>query len=498
MMSKKSNSFLILTPNSKYYISMFSELVSQLLNNYPNHKIIIAPLRGIKYCYDLEKKSILSFARFIKRYANYYSEQLYLGRDVKKLFDSFNQLSSHPNVEFISLASWLSLRRNNSFELNKEFKEFGRDLADYRLDNIKIGDLIIDTYLRFKPSPSLSPKDSFIKEIITRSIKLYSYYKNIFTQNNIITVFGTCTTYIYHGIPLRLAQKYAINSFTFGGSTTFYEKHTKDSFLSHYGDHTKYSNTLSSNILSQNSMLKAKVSLDNRIFGRKDMTTSYMVNLSNSNISLTNIQNERVIFLHDFFDSPHIYRWMLHNDFYHWATDTINTLINSGEKVFIKPHPNELIESIKVVSCLKNIYRNSNLVEWIPAKTSNKMIFDQKPLLTISVYGSVIVESAYCKVKAISAGDHPAYNLPICYNPSSLDDYHHKILNVDKIETPSPDVAINFLAQHFHEKLKDESETLLSFLDIDHVSFNSNQDVVYKNSTKKFIASSINKLLELL
>ena len=70
------------------------------------------------------------------------------------------------------------------------------------------------------------------------------------------------------------------------------------------------------------------------------------------------LKKKVVIFLHCFFDSPHVYRNMLYSDFYEWIGDTLKVAseVSKQGKIdfYVKPHPNgiegndEIVEQLKV------------------------------------------------------------------------------------------------------------------------------------------------------
>ena len=112
---KEGNSFLILAPNDKYCISILSELISQLLAQYPDHKIIISPVRGIRFDYSRKRNPAITFAKLIK----YYASEFILEKNIRSLFYSFNNSINNRNVEVLSFPSWILLRRNKLFNINK-------------------------------------------------------------------------------------------------------------------------------------------------------------------------------------------------------------------------------------------------------------------------------------------------------------------------------------------------------------------------------------------
>jgi hypothetical protein len=66
---------------------------------------------------------------------------------------------------------------------------------------------------------------------------------------------------------------------------------------------------------------------------------------------------EGVLFLHDFFDGPHMNGNMIYPDFYEWATDTMNEIQSNKLKIAIKSHPNSRLESLKINYLLQNKYK---------------------------------------------------------------------------------------------------------------------------------------------
>ena len=91
-------------------------------------------------------------------------------------------------------------------------------IKDFRLKNIYAGDLIVDTYLRFKNTPKINLKDWFFKDVIWRAFAIENLFENLIQEKEKenFYLFGTYSTYINHGIPLRLACKKKIFAITLG------------------------------------------------------------------------------------------------------------------------------------------------------------------------------------------------------------------------------------------------------------------------------------------
>ena len=494
-MNNKKKAFLILYPEDPYFAAIFSQLLLALSKQYPEHLLIVSPVWAINFYNPLTFHPI-TFARFLKRSLFYITNQSLLKFKASRSISSFLGEQFPSNLKIIGVAEYLIY--TILIRLKPcSYRKYLDTRENFTIENIKVGDLIIDTFLRFKPSPSFQATDSFAIKLLKLSFRYISYFDHLFDSYDISNIFASYTTYVYYGIPLRMAQDRGIYVTTFGGRFTFYKHHTPSTFLSHNLDHTSFSNQPSlRNKLSSNAIEAAKISLENRLHGRQDATIAYMTNFSDSHDDTNIFTDCNVIFLHDFYDSPHIYRSMLHSDFFQWLDDTIKTLTSSGEKIFIKPHPNQSVDSKRYIPELIDSYKDNGLVCWISEKVSNAIILKQMPKLVISVYGSVLVEAAYCGVRSISAGDHPAINFNISYNPTSLSDYREKLTKPFLIAPPSPHDSIIFLAQQKSVYSEGIPTSLINYVGCSWEHLNSNSQILYSTAVTDFICSSISSLLK--
>jgi hypothetical protein len=495
MSRKLKNTFIVLAPSDPYFLSILSMLICKLSAAYPDYLVLIVPVWGIKFGNSFSVSNRCKFLSRIRSSLGYYKNQLLLNNQLKYFFCQHG-LTQFPKNTFLVNHTLLRCRIAmwSLYNLKYDLSSFAASLEDYKIGPIKVGDLIVDTFLRFRPSASFCSSDSFVDDLLRLSHSYLSFFDYLFCKYNVKAVFGSYTTYVQHGIPHRLCQYKNVESYTFGGATRFYRQHRPSSFLSHAGDHTKYS--LVNLNMSPSILEQAETSLVNRIYGRKDPTISYMQKFSTVQLVNISVAGKHIIFLHDFFDSPHIYRWMLHHDFYHWITDTLNTLNTAGLEVFIKPHPNQSIESSEIVASLKAQYSSQLNITWLSEEIANAALLQQSPRLVVSVYGSIIPESAYCNVRSISAGDHPAINCNLSYDPSDLVDYHHKLLNPELISVPDKRNAIAFLAQHMPEHSGNTIPSLINYLGSTFSEIDNNPSILDASSTKRFLAESLDALLD--
>ena len=484
---------LILAPEDPYFISIFSELINAISKTTPSVKILVSPIYGIRYGFCHSARSVYDLIRCAKHVLGQNIKQQLLCRRIKNLFEYYGADLENSNVKFLGYSSWLRCSNRNDWNSTIEWPKFKKELANYSFEDIRMGDLLIDSYLRYKPSHKFNIDDKFVESLAKHASKRMNFTKKMIRLYDICYIFSSYSTYTHHGVPLRLGQKLNVKAVTFGGRRNFFEVHKKGSFVSHSGNHTLYSEK---NWISNRLQELAEESFRNRLFGKKDMTISYMSSYSNDNNAIGSISvlGERVIFLHDFYDSPHVYQWMLHQDFNHWITDTLDILVRANKRVFVKPHPNQSNSSASVVSQLKRLYKDEGLVTWLSEKTPNILIFKQKPELVISVHGSVIAESAYCGIKTLSAGDHPGLNFRLSANPSCIQEYHKLLLNPESIPFPTKQAALQFLATHEYQQ-KEEYRALIGKFGLVFEDIDRDKSILRQKHVKDYISTNIYRMM---
>ena len=311
-----------------------------------------------------------------------------------------------------------------------------QDLLNLTINDIKVGDLIYDSYLRYKPAPSVDIDDFYLCIVIWQCIRNIEMTQNYFNEYNPQILLTSYSTYIQHGITVRVAIKFDTKVYSFGNNQNITKLLTKDDFY-----HTAKFSTYNSdfNNFSEEEKTKyyqeSKIALDNRLNGNQDIATSYMKESAykiNNDIEIPNIKDHVIIFLHDFFDSPHVYGDMVFTDFLEWVEYTINILEKENIPYSLKPHPNEISDSAKVTKELKIKYPKAN---FISTKITNKQLVDARISIGISVYGTVAHELVYMGVPVILCASNPHSSYDFCYEARTKDEYksyikNHKNLNV--------------------------------------------------------------------
>lgn len=342
-------------------------------------------------------------------------EFIYLSFGSKILFSNSEKYN---NQEFI--ASKLKEITDDLFKNNIE------SLLHLKFDGILVGDLLYDTYLRFFNKPTIEKIDKELIHIIEVALNVFYNFKALLNENNIKVLLNTYSSYIHHGIPARLCLHYNIPVYTIGSYSYIIQKLEKN-YPYHQINHTLFSPDKK---LRDDQLELAKQKFLPRFEGNIDEATSYMRSSAFSdkpmNHQLKKLFAEKsrniVIYVHDFYDSPHINRMLQFPDLFQFLKQTLNVLVNLEDtNVFIKTHPNGITGCKEITIELVNSFNNSHF-HIIDESVSNLHIIELKPDLIATARGTVCLEMAYFEIPTIALFDNLFVNFNFthtCYDKES-------------------------------------------------------------------------------
>jgi hypothetical protein len=414
---KIGKKILIEGAEDKFYLAIFGLIIRRLSGHIKFDCEIYVP-RNFSVG---ESKGPLNF--LIYRLAVNFLKTKYV-RLYKKICQ--NGVGFECNCSFSSFKNILSLWP--AYRTWKKLKD-KKDVLEITIDGVVIGDLIYDTYLRFKPAATIDVKNIYLLFLIWHAYSLFNSSKSYFSKNNIGLYLTSYSTYINNGIPVRVALMYDVNIFSFGNYQNFYKNISKQDWY-----HTRNSSSYHNKFLlkSNQSDLKklAEIKLKMRTSGAIDESISYMKlsPYADTQTPIPNVRDATVVFLHDFFDSPHIYPWMLFTDFWEWIIYTIEVLEVNNIPYFIKAHPNSIADNIPIIRNLKKIAGEARFID---QSISNAELVNSGIKCAVTCYGSVASEMAFLGVPTIACGYSPHLNFSFCKTPSSIAEYE-KLLLSDK------------------------------------------------------------------
>jgi hypothetical protein len=299
-------------------------------------------------------------------------------------------------------------------------------LLELTLSGIKVGDLIYDTYLRFKPAATMDLKSAYLWVVIWQTLRDLRAARAYMLDVKPSMFITTYSTYVQHGVAARVALAAGVKVCTFGNHLEFYKQLSATDWT-HTRNPDNYRSDFARLESPSQKLAQADRALAARLSGTIDLATAYMRRSAYQDSAALpeGISGSLVLFLHDFFDSPHCYRWMIFPDFWDWATFTLDLAKKAGIKVFVKPHPNEISSSRAVVQQLKSEFPEAM---WLSTSTSNVQLAEAGMACAVTLYGTVSHELAYLGVPSIAAGHNPHISYSFCHTARNRDEYSRLIL----------------------------------------------------------------------
>ena len=376
----------------------------------------------------------------------------------KRLFSTIN--NNFVSLNNFNIFTEIRLMRIEKKKLSKVKSK--KDIHNLKFKGIKIGDLLYDTYLRYKNVPTININDSFLIEIYAKILFSYPLLKQLKNSYKIEYFFTNQLSYIHHGLPSRFFVNNKIKVKYFGGKAAYLSDHKLKNYW-HSHDFRNFPKIFKKLKDKKNKIKSAKKLLEKKFSGKIIPQENFILKESaykNKNEKLKNFLG--VIFLHCFVDAPTGRGNCLFNDFYEWTDETLSFFEknNLSKYIAIKPHPNSRDISIATELKFKKKYQN---FIWLNKKTSNKSIFKKKPKFGISVLGSVLPEIAYHGIFCISASTHPSMAYNFVYRPKTKKDYFQKLIEISNSKNRAKIKSKNKIYEYIYcDYIKDDNKELLA------------------------------------
>lgn len=336
------------------------------------------------------------------------------------------------------------------FRAYSAWRSLSGDAALMRLaiNGIVVGDLVNDTFLRFKPAPTVNLKDRYLFLLIWQAYCDVRRANAYFSISQVSLYLTSYATYIQHGIPVRVALLAGVKVFSFGNYQEFAKELSLQDWM-HTKEASGYAKKFALLDNQTEKLMQADKGLSTRLAGGVDAATTYMKHSAyhETEKMTVDVEGAVVIFLHDFFDSPNVYYDMVFPDFWEWACFTIETLKNAGIPFVIKPHPNQVGRSGEVFRELILRYPET---AFVPAKITNKQLVEAGVVCAVTAYGTVAHEMAYLGIPSVTCARHPHVAFDFCVTTKNREEYAQalascRMLLRDKSEMKRQSLAFYYM-----------------------------------------------------
>lgn len=405
--------------------NFFKKRHKGLINAFFNYSLLSAPLR---FSY------ISNIKWFLGSFLNKNFFFIYRSFGVQKIFKPKISNIIKKKAEKITLAKLVKIK-------NKIH------LLDLQINNVLIGDLLYDTYLKSKKTPTININSNEFKKFFQEFIELYYFWEDYFKNNDVKVIITSHLSYSY-AIPLRLANKKKILSLVVTSKSII--RYSKKTFYG-YGNFKDYSKKFSRlKINHQKKKLdQANINLKKRFDGqiglKGDKVLFYSDKSSFNNHKVKkeyikkNSRTKILICTHDFFDAVHLYGKFIFSDFHDWLNHIGNLSKKTNYDWYIKNHPKVggkfLISHFDTEQIILDFLKKYPNINLLPDDLSHKYIIKNKIDLVLTVYGTVGIEYPYFKIPVLNAGSnnpHCSFNFNI--HPKNIKEFDTTIMNIPKIK----------------------------------------------------------------
>ncbi|WP_296892219.1 hypothetical protein [Thiobacillus sp.] len=431
-----------------YFLSVFSAIVNRLSTR-KRLKVELVVTRSVESSFG---SSLGTYIRRSFGYAFFLSRQwvnayAHLGASVGYRSVGWGS----PLLDLRALASSISVWRSLGDVSSLEGVHIG---------GILCGDLIIDTYLRFRPAAEINLRDPFLLYIIWQSARDIARARRYFRRNRPGLYLTSYSTYVQHGIAARVALESGVKVVAFGNLQQIGKPLSKDDFY-HTKNPVGYRIGFAKRADREKVLEQAKAQLESRLGGGVDLATAYMARSAYADNAeeCPDVTGAVVVFLHDFFDSPHVYPDLVFPEFWSWICFTIEALQADSTPFFLKPHPNQVGESADVIQRLIQKYPGVRL---IPVSIPNSRLAKGGMRCALTVYGTVAHEMAYLGVPSITAARHPHIAFDFCKTAQTQTEYRQMLRSVQSLRLDDPEEAREQVLQFYVMHNLDEGDDAIA------------------------------------
>ena len=367
-------------------------------------------------------------------------------------------------------ASWAEQDRP---ELEKQADEIFHslkskwDLLELRLDGLKIGDLIYDSYLRWFEEPTVKLDDPRLRRLIFESVFIYRALANYLKVKHVEALITDDYSYHECGILTRvlMREKVPVYFVCFGKQHFVYrmlmEPETGYHDFPFRWEFHHYRKLFRA--MPEEEQVRCREigrqHLDRRLAGHIDKLTNMQVSPFGARTEKVFPENGRpriVILMHDFFDSPHYYRWMLFPDFYEWMIFLFEKASETEFDWYVKPHPatwDPARGSLnrRNVAVTEELLARFPKIKLMPPTVSNIQIVEEGISAMFTMYGTAGHEFARLGVPVVNAADNPHIAYPFNYHPTTLEEYADLIHRADRLASSAdPDEVAEYVYMNYY------------------------------------------------
>lgn len=355
-----------------------------------------------------------------------------------------------------------SLSNSTFTRILKKIKS-NNDILDIEINNIKIGDLIYDSYLtrNKRQRPTINIKSEDFKKFLKDFLILYFFWNDYFNKNKVKVLLVSHSIYTM-GIPYRIALKKNIDCFEIKENRI--KRHRQNNPY-HYSEVVDYPKKFKSfNKKEQKeALVLANYNLNKRFEGiNMDMPYASKIAFEKKKFKRNLLKPKKFTILilpHDFIDAPHVGGKFAFADMHDWIKNLSELSIKKSKynwllKIHKKQGGKFTFYRDFTERNIDNLIKNSNIKK-LNSNLSHNEIINNGVNLVLTVFGTAAHEYAYKGINVLNASG---------MNPHSAYKFNHHI--------SSKVTYKNFFNEPQKKKIKIDKKKVLEFYYM-HYIYNS-------------------------
>ena len=355
-----------------------------------------------------------------------------------KNFKTYKALGSK---KFIRAEKNKSIEARSKKIFDKADLSSKQKIIDFKINGIKIGDLIYDTYLKNEKIPTINVKSQKFRNFFLESINLFFFWIDYFKANNVKAVIISHSTYIY-GIIMRIACSLSVQVFKPTFNTIYRITRKNYTIGDEFFQFRKIFKKIPKKI-KNHGLNKVKNDLSKMFKGKKNFALGYNTK-KNKKFSKLNNKIGVLIAMHNFYDSPHVFGNLLFPDFFEWLKHILLLSKKTNYNWYLRLHPENSSKDVKFIS---ELIKHNDKIKIISHKTNHNQIINMGIKFALTCFGSIAYEYAYRGITVINAclrNPHIAYRFN--HNPKTIKQFNKLIMNLEKFKLkPNKNHVIEFL-----------------------------------------------------
>ena len=457
------------------------------------------------YKYLFGKNILEKFYLIVNNFFKIKTYAIYESFGLKKIISCFNKNS-------------LNIKKSDNFvsDLYKK-KVTPNTIQEIKIENILIGDLIYDTYLKFYKKPTINPKDEDFIFFLRKSVEYFYFWFDFYRKNSVGGVVISQAVY-NSSMPLRIGANFGVKCFV---SSPFHVYNITKKNTHYFNESLTYKKEFSklshSNKRAAIEITKKKLQKYFYSGAALPQKLTYMPSSAYSDVNKKNkynrvlLKNKKIKVLicpHALSDAPHSRGKHLYPDYYLWLLDILKISKKTNYQWYLKLHPNYNQYWDNTYDIVKELlhtqYKN---VIFLDNQISHNQLISEGISAVMTCTGSVSAEYAYFKKKSVNASlVNPHIKFSFSIHPKTKKELHKVILNISKIKTKidARQVLIFYFMQQIYYSndwlLADLKKTIKQCDGLSNIykdifyshwlkNFNEKNHTRSINSIKKFISS---------